>query len=110
MEAEYSYDQGRTLDGHPPGKRSKFYWTGDIHIPDDGEDDQLMLTGESEDTIYMATTKDVIVERKLTPQEMKMVDEAKDAALQPWLDNDAWEIVGENESLPNERCPMIFWL
>ena len=60
--------------------------------------------------MYMATVKDTVLEQHLSGDEKKAFDKAKDEAIIPWLDNDAWRAVKEKLAEPMEKCLRRFLL
>ncbi len=66
------------------------------------------LDGASEH-IYLANKED-IVKCRLTPEQRRHFIAAKDDALQPWIDNAAWEPVAAEEARSGESCPLRFLL
>ena len=81
---------------------------GDIDFAELSWADELDFGEE----VYMvrAGAKPSIVEKKLTPEERKQFDKAKDDSLIPWIDNHVWEKVPWSEALPDEICPLKFLL
>ena len=60
-----------------------------------------------DECVYLANKED-IVECRLSPEQRKQFNLAKDEALQPWIDNRAWEAVDSAEARPGELPPNIF--
>ena len=78
----------------------------------DTDDDELMLLyGDYGDDIYLADRKrDSVIEARLTPEERHQFDDAKIKALQPWIENAAWEAADPSDAHAGEVCPMRFLL
>ena len=81
-------------------------------VPDNGEEEEGLLALDDEDNeelVYLAG-KDDIIECRLSPEQKRMFDKAKDEALQPWIDNGAWEPAATSEAQTGESCPLRFLL
>ena len=79
-------------------------------LPDSDSDDLLLLL-ETEESVYMTNTKrNNVVEARLSAYEKELFRQAKQKALQPWIDNDAWQAVDPSEAAAGEICPMRFLL
>ena len=78
----------------------------------DTDDDELMLLYDDYgDDIYLADRKrDSVIEARLTPEERRQFDDAKIKALQPWIENEAWEAADPSDAHAGEVCPMRFLL
>ena len=90
-----SYNMSRQLDGLPPVREDdpafqRFMDATDPLTPDEA------LVAESFD------------ERKLSPEDKKAFDKAKDAALMVWIENKAWKAVDESEAGDGEIVPARF--
>ena len=83
----------------------------EIYYGDGGDEDELEEFYDDGSTVYfVAHKKPDILEARLTPDERRKFNEAKDKALQPWLDNRAWEAAEEDEVGEGEDCPLRFLL
>ena len=102
---------GRRLDGLPPKRpRVRNVSVEDLPaVPNDDEDGLYVLLEDDgvDEYVYLANKED-IVECRLSPEQKKMFNQAKDEALQPWIDNHAWEAVDSKEAQPGESCPSGF--
>ena len=77
----------------------------------DTDDEDLLLLYDDGEEIYPADRKrDSVIEARLTKDERRQFDEAKIKALQPWIDNEAWEAADPSEAHAGEVCPMRFLL
>jgi hypothetical protein len=48
------------------------------------------------------------VEARLTPEENNMFDKAKDEALEPWIQNEAWRRIKKSQTTKEETVPISF--
>ena len=80
-------------------------------VPNDDEDNlhAILESDDLNECVYLANKED-IVECRLSPEQRRLFNLAKDEALQPWIDNRAWEAVDSAEARPEESCPLRFWL
>ncbi len=107
-------NKGRVLDGLPPLKKARVHAVPphEVPIPDDDDDDEDLLylkEFDYQETVYLARKED-IVEKRISPEERRAFDEAKDEALRPWIENWAWQAVDRREAEPHECCPLRFLL
>ena len=93
-------------------KKPRFDWKQAVDTPIPDNEDEAMLFEELDDSeyVYFVAGKTDIVEKHLNADERRQFDQAKDAALVPWIDNNAWEPVSKSEAQEGETCPMRFLL
>ena len=137
--AQQSYEDSCRLDGYRvPGKKPRFDWkTLDqtvqqqaeaTPVPVETDPDELMIADDifllfeedandmdeifqTEDTVYFVQkNKNAIVEARLSPDEKRQFDQAKDDCLKPWLQNYAWEAFPQTDVGEGEDCPLRFLL
>ena len=87
-----SYNDARTLDG----------------LPAVGEDDRSFQNRFNEMNADESLVAEAFSEKKLTPAEKQLFEEARCKALQVWFDHDAWRPVNEDEAHDGEVIPARF--
>ena len=87
-----SYNDARTLDG----------------LPAVGEDDRSFQNRFNEMNADESLVAEAFSEKKLTPAEKQLFEEARCKALQVWFDHDAWRPVNEDEARDGEVIPARF--
>lgn len=99
--AEESFDRARRLEGLPARQVTEAELNAQLNaLQDDGgniEIDDELLAEEFN-------------EKRLTAEEKKEFDEAKDQALRVWLENDAWKAIPLESADPEETVPARFLL
>ena len=101
-EIRKSYNAARRLDGLPPRpeatdeelRRCQQWFVGMVEVVE-------MATYEGEEVLMFD-------EKRLSIEERKMFDEAKDKALMVWIENAAWRAVDESEAGDGEIVPARF--
>ena len=111
------YYEGLRLDGIAPSsvKKPRILERDpeETPLPEDEEDDLMyVLLAENDEFVYLAGKGKPgdIIEKRLSPEERKEFDRAKDEALMPWIENMAWEPADSSEADPGECCPIRFLL
>ena len=90
-----SYNLSRQLDGLPPVQATDPVFHRYMDTLEPLDDDEMLLAEHFN-------------EKKLTPEQRKEFDNAKDAALQVWIENAAWKAVPEEEAKEGEVVPARF--
>ena len=90
-----SYNSSRQLDGLPPVQQDDPSFQRFLDNMEPMADDELLMA-------------ETFKESKLTPDEKKQFDTAKDAALMVWIENAAWKAVPESEAGEGEVVPARF--
>ena len=90
-----SYNSSRQLDGLPPVQQDDPSFQRFLDNMEPVADDELLMA-------------ETFKESKLTPDEKKQFDTAKDAALMVWIENAAWKAVPESEAGEGEVVPARF--
>ena len=65
---------------------------------------------EEKDIVYVLKAADTIIEARLSKEENKLFDKAKDEALAPWIQNDAWRRIKRDKTKKEETVPLRFLL
>ena len=121
-----SENAARKLDGLPPLKVRRYAWNQNLPpVPREDDDDMLFADG---DEVLLAEAQDFeesrpedevffvkrgtsnIVQAKLSPSEKIAFDVAKDEAFTPFLKNQAFKAVKQNQTDPGKTVPMIYVL
>ena len=101
QKAEEAFNQARRLEGLPERQATEAEmntsWNGPQQSGEAIEIDDELLAEEFN-------------EKRLTAEEKKEFDEAKDQALRVWLENDAWKAVSIESADPEETVPARFLL
>ena len=99
---EQGQGQGGGKEKEPEGEGTR-----EREETDEGEEE---ADGEEESTVYVFKASDTIVEAKLTNEQRRMFDKAKDEALEPWISNSAWKRIKKDNTQSHETVPLRFLL
>ena len=111
------------LDGLPPTNKKRritgeTYFMEEIpnNLLDDEDGEEILLIevngnknqkdDKDEHIDFYALLADTIIEARLTTQERRAFDKAKDEALIPWCENAAWKPAKKNVIKPGEAVPL----
>jgi hypothetical protein len=102
-----SENAARMLDGLPSREKRRKFDEEQIEfdqIDEDGDEVMLLEIGdaEEEEIVYVLKATDSIVEARLSKEERKLLDKAKDEALAPWIQNEAWCRVKRSQAKAEE--------
>jgi hypothetical protein len=115
-----SENAARILDGLPPREKRRRFEEQQINLESLDEDgDEVMMLEiddaetekeEEKDVVYVLKAADTIVEARLSKEEKKLFDKAKDEALAPWIQNEAWRRIKRDKTKKEETVPLRFLL